>query len=175
MDYEIIYSKRKTVSLKVTENGLVVHSPRGVGRDKLDEFVKKHEAWAEKRLGEIKREEAFFSAMTKKEIDSLRTLARETLTRKTEYYSNLMGLSYGKITVTSAKRRFGSCSSRGDISYSYRLMTYPDRAVDYVVVHELCHLVHMNHSRDFYALLAKILPDYKERRALLKGTYNEQN
>ena len=54
-------------------------------------------------------------------------------------------------------------------------MTYPDRAVDYVVVHELCHLVHMNHSHDFYALLAKILPDYKERRALFKGTYNEQN
>ena len=95
-------------------------------------------------------------------------MARKALTKKTELYSNIMGLSYGRITITGAKRRFGSCSSRGDISYSFRLMAYPDRAIDYVVVHELCHLVHMNHSRDFYALLEKYLPDYKERRALLK-------
>ncbi len=168
MDYEIIYSKRKTLTLKATESGLVVYAPRGLKRERIEEFVGKHEEWAKRRLDEVRREEAFWSSMTEKQIKELRELARHTLAKKTEWYSNVMGLSYGRITITGAKGRFGSCSSRGNISYSYRLMAYPDRAVDYVVVHELCHLVHMNHSKEFYALLAKILPDYKERRALLK-------
>lgn len=168
MNYEIIYSKRRTLSLKVTEEGLVVHAPFGLRRARIDEFVEKHEAWAEKRLAEVKKEAAFWSAFSQKDENELRQIARKVLTKKTELYSNVMGLTYGRITITGAKKRFGSCSSRGDISYSYRLMAYPDKAVDYVVVHELCHLVYMNHSREFYALLAKVLPDYKERRALLK-------
>ncbi len=168
MEYKIVYSKRKTVSLKLTEAGLVVHSPRGVSKEKLDEIVKKHGNWIEKTSARVKREGAFWASLTEEQIKELKAAAREVLTKKTEYYSNIMGLKYGKITITSAKGRFGSCSSRGDISYSYRLMVYPDRAVDYVVVHELCHLVHMNHSKDFYALLGKILPDYKERKVLLK-------
>lgn len=168
MDYKIVYSKRKTVSLKVTPDGLVVHAPFGVKRDALDGIVEKHAAWIEKTEERVKKENSFWNSLGEEEIDELRDLAREVLTKKTERYSNIMGLKYGRITITSAKTRFGSCSSRGDISYSYRLMAYPDRAVDYVVVHELCHLVYMNHSKDFYALLERILPDYKERRALLK-------
>ncbi len=169
MDYKIVYSKRKTVSLKITEEGLVVHSPHGVSKAKLDKIVEKHSAWVEKTAAKVEREESFWGKITKEQEKELRALARELLTKKTEFYSNVMGLKYGKITITSAKRRFGSCSSRGDISYSYRLIVYPERAIDYVVVHELCHLVYMNHSKDFYTLLAKILPDYKERRALLKN------
>ena len=79
-----------------------------------------------------------------------------------------MGLNYGRITITSAKKRFGSCSSVGNISYSYRLMLYPEAAREYVVVHELAHLVEMNHSKKFYEVIAKILPDYKYRKKLLK-------
>lgn len=169
MDYEIIYSRRKTVSLKITEGKLVVHAPFAVKKERIDEIVKKHEKWIEKTKERLERENAFWASMSEEKIEELRALAREVLTKKTKMYSNIMGLSFGRITITGAKRRFGSCSSRGDISYSYRLMAYPDRAVDYVVVHELCHLVHMNHSKDFYALLEKILPDYKERRAILKN------
>ncbi len=153
----------------MTEEGLVVHSPRGVSRKSLDAIVEKHTAWIERTAERVERESLFWERITKQQEKELRELARDVLTKKTEYYSNLMGLKYGRITITSAKGRFGSCSSRGDISYSFRLIVYPDRALDYVVVHELCHLVHMNHSKDFYALLEKILPDYKERRALLKN------
>ncbi len=169
MDYKIVYSKRKTVSLKITNEGLTVHAPLGVPKKKLDEIVQKHESWIKTTEERTRRERSFWDSMSDDQIKELRTLAREVLTKKTEFYSNIMGLKYGRITISSAKTRFGSCSSRGDISYSYRLMAYPKKAVDYVVVHELCHLVHMNHSKDFYALLEKILPDYKERRALLKG------
>ena len=63
---------------------------------------------------------------------------------------------------------FGSCSSKRRISFSFRLMQYPAEAIDYVVVHELAHLRHMNHSPQFYALIEQYMPDYKSRRALLK-------
>ena len=79
-----------------------------------------------------------------------------------------MGIKYGRITIASAKTRFGSCSSKGNISYSYRLMMYPEEAIDYVVVHELAHRIEMNHSPRFYAIVERILPDYKKRRKLLK-------
>ena len=79
-----------------------------------------------------------------------------------------MGLTPTQIRITSARRRFGSCSSEGHICYSWRLMQYAPEAIDYVIVHELAHLKHMNHSPAFYALVAKYLPDHKARRALLK-------
>ena len=79
-----------------------------------------------------------------------------------------MGLKYGRIKITSAKTRYGSCSIDKNICFSYMLMLYPEAARDYVIVHELCHLVHMNHGRKFYDLLAKFMPDYKERKRLLK-------
>ena len=79
-----------------------------------------------------------------------------------------MGLKYSRIKITSAVKRFGSCSSSGNICYSYRLMLYPEEAREYVVVHELAHLEEMNHSKKFYEIISKVLPDYKYRRRLLK-------
>ena len=79
-----------------------------------------------------------------------------------------MGLRPAGITITGARTRFGSCSSKRRISFSFRLMQYPCEAIDYVVVHELAHLRHMNHSAQFYALIEQYMPDYKARRALLK-------
>ena len=79
-----------------------------------------------------------------------------------------MGLYPTQVRVTGAKTRFGSCSSQGHICFSWRLMQYPEEAIDYVVVHELAHLKHMNHSPAFHALVASVLPDHKQRRALLR-------
>ena len=101
-------------------------------------------------------------------ISELRKTAKKTLPLKVAYYAKIMGLKYGRITITGAKTRFGSCSSKGNIAFSYRLMMYPDEAIDYVVVHELAHLKEMNHSPAFYRIIAKVLPDYKERIKLLK-------
>ena len=101
-------------------------------------------------------------------IGIIRTPVKEILPQRTAFWSARMGLSPTQIRITSARRRFGSCSSEGHICYSWRLMQYPPEAIDYVIVHELAHLKHMNHSPAFYALVAKYLPDHKARRALLK-------
>ena len=79
-----------------------------------------------------------------------------------------MGLQPTGVTVTGARKRFGSCSGKDRICFSWRLMLYPPEAIDYVVVHELAHIRHKNHSKAFYDLVASVLPDYREREALLR-------
>ena len=168
MDLEIIYSNRKTLSLTVKEGRVIVRAPKGVSRLRIDAFINKNRAWIEKRVKLTKNQRDPIANMTDVQIKELRELARRCLVAKTEKYAKIMGLKYSRITITGAKTRFGSCSSKGNISYSYRLMFYPESAVDYVVVHELAHLIEMNHSQRFYAVIEKVLPDYKERIALLK-------
>ena len=79
-----------------------------------------------------------------------------------------MGVTPANVKINAAQKRFGSCSSKGNLNFSCRLMAYPPEAIDYVVVHELAHLIHMNHSNAFYAVVAAVLPDYKVRAAMLK-------
>ena len=78
-----------------------------------------------------------------------------------------MGVHPKGIKITSARKRFGSCGPNDTICFSWRLMTYPKEAVDYVIVHELSHLVERNHSSKFYDVVRKYMPDYKEREKLI--------
>ena len=87
---------------------------------------------------------------------------------KVRHYAAIMGLRPTGIRITSARTRFGSCSGKNSLCFSWRLMEYPEEAVDYVVVHELAHIVHKNHGPDFWALVGQHMPDYKRRRALLR-------
>ncbi len=73
------------------------------------------------------------------------------------------------ITVRKMRRRWGSCSSKGDITLSISLMKMPIECIDYVIVHELCHLYAFNHGKSFYALLARVMPDWKKREALIEA------
>lgn len=80
-----------------------------------------------------------------------------------------MGTDYTGIKITSAKTRYGSCSAKNSLCFSLYLMQKPLYAVDYVIVHELAHTVHHNHGKDFYKLIEKYMPDYKDRISVLKG------
>jgi hypothetical protein len=106
--------------------------------------------------------------MSEKEIKQLCAKAAIVLKQKTEYYARIIGVDYGRITIRHQKTRWGSCSSKGNINYNCMLMLVPDELQDYVVVHELCHRIHMNHSPEFWAEVEKVLPDYKQRRKRLK-------
>ena len=168
MEYGVIYSKRKTISISINKGKVIVKAPIGTNEKTIEELLIKHSNWIEKHLILQKKKEALTSSLTDEEVKALKKKARAYLKEKTEYYAKIMGLNYGRITITSAQKRFGSCSSEGNISYSYRLMLYPEAAREYVVVHELAHLKEMNHSSKFYAIVASVLPDYKIRRRLLK-------
>ena len=105
---------------------------------------------------------------SREEEKSYREKARAVLTDKTAYYGRLIGVTYNRIRIADQKTRWGSCSSRGTISYNWHLILLPKNIFDYVVVHELCHLLEMNHSPRFWSQVEKILPDYRERRNWLK-------
>lgn len=97
-----------------------------------------------------------------------REAAKEYIPKRVDYFIALTGGSYERITVRGQKTRWGSCSSRGTLSFNWKLMLAPPAILDYVVVHELCHLTHMNHSREFWQAVERVLPDYKERRRWLR-------
>lgn len=102
-------------------------------------------------------------------IKFYRTEAVKVLVDRTNYYSKIIGIGPKKITIKDQKTIWGSCSSKGNVNYNYRLIMAPVDIIDYVVVHELCHLVHMNHSKEYWKLVEKVLPDYRERREWLKS------
>ena len=94
--------------------------------------------------------------------------AREKIEKRVAYYHPLTGGNYISITIRDQKSRWGSCSSRGTLSFNYRLLFAPPAVLDYVVVHELCHLTHMDHSKNFWDKVASVMPDYKTHRQWLK-------
>ena len=168
LDYEIIYSDRRTISLNVKKGALIVRAPRNAKRRDIEKIIKDQSAGIEKHLAVSKRKETLYSSLGEDDIKKLKKLAKAILPEKTKRFAEIMGISFGRITITSAKGRFGSCSSAGNIAYSYRLMLYPEEAIDYVVVHELAHRREMNHSPAFYKIVASVFPDYKKRAKLLK-------
>lgn len=93
--------------------------------------------------------------------------ARVYLLERTAYYAAQIGSCPGQIRIREQKTRWGSCSSKGNLNFNWRLIMALPEVVDYVVVHELCHLKHMNHSREFWNCVEEILPDYRERKKWL--------
>ncbi len=104
-----------------------------------------------------------------------RNAAKEYFTKRVDHFIQITGGTYTRITIRDQKTRWGSRSSSGTLSFNYRLMYAPLKVLDYVVVHELCHITHMNHSRDFWNMVASVLPDYKESRNWLKEHGRELN
>ncbi len=169
-EYEIIYSKRKTIALCVKSDGkVVVRAPLKTSKKAIEEFVEKNSLWLEKAKNKVEEKKEIRKDASPEEEAVLRQKAKEILPVKVKYYGSLIGVSPARITVTGARTRFGSCSGKNSISFSFYLMRYPEEAIDYVVVHELCHILHHNHSKEFYKEIEKILPDYKQREKILRN------
>ena len=169
MDIKIIKSKRKTLSLSVDDElCAVVKAPYFVTNKEINAFVSKNEAWLENAIARKKKQLEKYDISEEKK-NELINLAKEYLPERVEYYSRLMKVKPTGIKITSAKKRFGSCNGKNSICFSYYLMLYPKEAIDYVVVHELAHIRHHNHSKDFYNFVSEFMPDYKERERLLKS------
>lgn len=169
-DYKIVRSSRRTLCLEIKRSGeIIVRSPMHTTLHDIRRFVEDHEAWLVKNLKKVEAKRNNTPPLSEAEIAELKQRAKEILPKKVEYYSKLTGLSCTGVKITSAKTRFGSCNGKNSICFSYHLMRYPEEAIDYVVLHELAHTKHHDHSRRFWLLVGLYMPDYKQRRALLKG------
>ena len=168
MEYKVIRSKRKTVSIRVKPDLTVeIRAPYGADQAIISDILEKHSAWIEKSIEKQRSLPPLFNP-TKAEIEELKAKTGAIVMPLVEHYAHQMGVCPTKINITSAKRVFGSCTSKKHLNFSFRLALYPYEAIEYVVVHELCHIKEMNHSKRFWAEVEKILPDYKLRRRLLK-------
>ncbi len=168
--YKLIRSVRKTVSIHVeTDGSVVVRAPLTTGKGFIDSFVSSKEDWIKKSVDKMqtRQENRTELALSAQQINELKVLAKSYLTARTEYFAGVMGLHYKQLKINSAHTRWGSCNSKGEINYTYRLILAPKDLVDYVVVHELAHLKEMNHSKKFWSVVAGVLPDYKLRQKQL--------
>ena len=102
------------------------------------------------------------------QAENWKNMAQSRLPDLVSRWAGEMGVNPCGIRVTAARTRFGSCSVKGRLCFSLYLMAYPDAAIEYVVVHELAHLRHHDHSPAFYAEVEKYLPDWRQRRELLR-------
>ncbi len=169
MDYRIIRSDRRTLALEVTLKGeVLVRAPRSVADKTVVEFINSHTGWIEKALKKQEKRRELYPEPTTDEIRELKSKAKEILPERVKFWSQKTGLYCTGITITSAKTRYGSCSGKNSISFSYLLMLHSIEVIDYVVLHELAHTKHHNHSKQFWNLVKKYMPDYETRRDLLK-------
>ncbi|MBO4937769.1 MAG: M48 family metallopeptidase [Oscillospiraceae bacterium] len=168
INYRVIRSNRRTIALQITpEGGVLVRCPNRMENADIQKFVDSKTQWIERHLAGRERE-VRLPRLTQAQLRSLAQQAGERIRERAAYFAPLVGVSYERITIRSQRTRWGSCSGRGNLNFNCLLMLAPPEVLDYVVVHELCHRKHMNHSCAFWAEVERVLPDYAVRRRWLK-------
>lgn len=209
MDYQLIRSKRKTLSLQINNNAqFIVRAPNRLPVKEIEAFIKNKSTWVEKKIQMLQKKsltkpnyinDEFFLYLgnyyplirqtTPKsglEFDGevfklnhnsdgitafyhwYKTTFKKIALPRLDYYSDLYQLSYKKVYLKTQQSLWGSCSNINNINLNYLLIGAPISVIDYVIVHELSHVKHKNHSKDFWALVESILPGYKIERKWLK-------
>lgn len=172
--YEIIRSKRKSYGISVAPGGKVtVRMPLKGSERFAVSMVEEKRDWIAKNYLKMlaispKPSQKEKTPYERRLEAPYREAAKEYIPKRVAYYAGLLAIDYNTITIRDQKTRWGSCSSKGNLSFSWRLILAPPKVLDYVVVHELCHRMEMNHSPRFWALVESIMPDYKTHRKWLK-------
>ena len=167
----IIRSSRKTLSIQLKNGEIIARAPLRMKDKDIYNFIESKKSWIEKNLAKIEEREKAISDVgpfTEKEIKALAEKAKVIISQRVEYYAPMIGVTYNRITIRCQRTRWGSCSSKGNLNFNCLLALFPFEIIDSVVVHELCHRKHMNHSPQFYAEIEKVFPEYKRCNKWLK-------
>jgi len=163
-DIEIIHllnPKLKNTYIQVKKEGVILKTPK-VSMNYINNLLLQKEDWIRKKLSELEKK----TYITKEIVDENK--AKEYLRIKTEYFSNKMGLEFNKLKFKKMKRRWGSCDSNKNITLNTYLYNAPKQQIEYVIIHELAHLVHMNHSKEFHALVGIYMPQARDFKTIEK-------
>ncbi len=168
LPYEVVYSRRRTCAVSISADGeITLRLPFGTSEAQINRLLLDKQHWIITHYLEAvnRRENRPASDLT----DTQRAaLEKRYIDAARAYFLPLTGGSFNRITIRDQKTRWGSCSARGTLSFNWRLMLAPPAVLDYVVVHELCHLTHMDHSKAFWAHVESVCPDYRIHRKWLK-------
>jgi predicted metal-dependent hydrolase len=142
-----------------------------------DETLKKEMKKYIKYLGSSKALDEIFNEEGMSEVDILEEVtkfyiksSKQVTKERTKIYQELLNVTPRSIKIDKMPKRWGSCNSKKEITYNYLISTLPIELIDYIVVHELCHIFHMNHDRSFWRKIGSIMPDYKKRMKSLEGS-----
>lgn len=159
------------MQLRIRTDGVVVASaPTRISDAELSKFVFAQRAWIEKKLSVLAVRKSRIKQLgtgTRAEYQSLKEPALSVAKSLIEKINKQYKFSVGKISIRNQKSRWGSCSSKGDLAFNYRIALLPEDLAEYLVTHELCHLCELNHSQNFWKLVEKTIPDWKIKRAKL--------
>jgi len=211
MTYQVVRSSRRTtVSLQVSREGVTVRCPTGIPLANVEALVFEHQDWIRRKQAELAerplplprtfadgetflylgdplqlqrdptgsavRVEAQSLLVPAGEPHRVKALiaewyvaqAEEVIAQRVEHYRHQLGVTMPPVLIRNPRKRWGSCNTKGELRFNWRIVMAPLPVLDYVVVHELCHLRHLNHSRQFWACVGSLLPDYPDRKQMLK-------
>ncbi len=172
IEYIIKKSRRTTISVQITpDQKLLVKAPAYTSIKEVKDFLREKRDWIIKQINRTKvtsQQAAQMGILSDKEIRKLKRDAKKIIPERVEYYAKLSGITYNRIFIRLQKSRWGSCSVEGNLNFNALLALMPLEVLDSVVVHELCHRRHMDHSKAFYDEVLKIFPDYKKWDKWLK-------
>lgn len=167
----VIRGKRKTISIELKPDEILLKAPNSLSNQEINNFLNSKRIWIEKHWRIVQERRKELEQLKPFKKDEIREMAEKALIiipEKVKHYASIIGVDYGRITIRNQRTRWGSCSSKGNLNFNCLLVLFPDEVMDYVVVHELCHRKHMDHSLKFYTEVERVLPEYRKWRKWLK-------
>ena len=173
LEYTLVRSRRRTLALEIQKDGvLLVRSPLKYPTGAIHRFIDQKKRWIERKRKEAvekNRSRPLLPKLSEALVEYHKKLAEQKISERLGYYSSRLGISYRRYRISSARSRWGSCARSGRLSFSWRLAMAPAPVIDYVVIHELIHILEHNHSGRFWEKVRQICPAYKRYKQWLKG------
>ena len=161
LEYKIKYSKIKNIYIQIKDGKVIVKAPRRVSKKEIEKILEQKSEWIQKAVEKETKKQEKKPLYTKEEFKEIVEKNANELVKQT-------GLVPNKITIKKIKYAWGSCSNKKNITINLELIKYSEQAIRYVILHEFCHIKYMNHSKDFWNLVEKYMPDYKQVRKEFK-------
>lgn len=163
------YRRQKYMRLTVhSDASLTVTAPKWVRVAEVEDFIRKQGEWILSQLDKFSNAGGKLFLNSRASYEQHKELARRIVHERLALYNRLYGFKWNRVSIRNQRTCWGSCSEQGNLNYNYKVALLPPELADYVVVHELCHLGEMNHSKKFWALVERAIPDHKARRAALR-------
>lgn len=182
MKNDIVYSVRRSLRARAMriavycDSSVVVTLPRGLDLSSAENFAKEKFSWILKSLEYFKPyKNRTIIKSGRREYVKYRQQALTLAQAKVTQWNQLYNFNVNRVNIKNQKTRWGSCSKKGNLNFNYKIVHLPEKLVDYLVVHELCHVGEFNHSRKFWDLVARTMPEYREMRKGLRDFATRQS
>ncbi len=163
-------TRARALRLAVYPDGeVVVTAPARLHLGIVEQFIQQKVSWIEEKLAYVKKKGiGIYIKTTPADFTKHKPAALALVEEKLQIFNVHYKFTYHRIAVRNQKSRWGSCSKKGNLNFNYKIALLPERLVDYIVVHELCHVQEFNHSANFWSLVTETIPNHKALRAELK-------